>query len=622
MIPVTGVPRIDGILGACGEWATHHSLGRRAMTRIPDQGARPVGWILALGAACLLAASHWLAPRLDAAWIDGVSRGRAVAGAEAAGQVVLVGLDERSLKAFPDEPLALWHRHFGELLSALAQASPKAVGLDVNLPDHSFGRLDPGADLALLQGLVRLDAACPLVLGLTVTADGQPRPILPAAAQVVGDAGQALVQWKPDPDGVVRRFTERLHGAGSAPTLAGQVARRLGRPVGEGLLDYQGASRVPYVPFHQVVAWARQGDADALRRAFGGRVVLIGSVLPFEDRLPQAVDLNGWGEHNVRGMPGVLLHLQALRNLLGSGFIQPWPLWAAWGLAGLLGPLGWVLFARPGWGLVAVLAGTVGVFAASAALLRGQAFLPPTLPTAGLLLGWACRGAVHATAQLRERRRLRSVFGGYVSPTVLDEILSGQVHPGLEAQRAHLCVLFSDVRGYTTLSEGREPEAVIAVLNRYFDRMVPLIHRHGGVLDSYMGDGIMAHFGHPKPLDSPEGAAFQCAREMLDALEAFNRELEAEGHPALKIGIGLHAGPAVVGHIGCQERHEYTAIGDTVNVASRVEGLTKDAGFPLLVTGPVAEALGSGADLVPLGPRAIKGHTALAVWGWPGSTPT
>jgi adenylate cyclase len=177
-------------------------------------------------------------------------------------------------------------------------------------------------------------------------------------------------------------------------------------------------------------------------------------------------------------------------------------------------------------------------------------------------------------------------------------------------------VLFSDVRGFTTLSEGRRPEEIVAILNRYFQRMVPAIHAHGGTLDSYMGDGIMAHFGHPASLREPCAAAFEASRAMLGELDTLNRELTVEGLAELRIGIGLHAGPAVVGYLGSRERHEYTAIGDTVNVASRVEGLTKEAGYPLVVTEAVAERLGPDAGLLPLGPRVIKGHSSMTVFGW------
>jgi class 3 adenylate cyclase/CHASE2 domain-containing sensor protein len=530
--------------------------------------------------------------------------------------VVLVGIDEATERAFP-EPLALWHRHLGTVLGGLALAQPRAVGIDLNLPARDYDNLVAGSNAALLGGLIHLKQACPVVLGITVDETGQPRPMLAPFQTVAGPEGTGFVTWEQDPDHCVRRFTEHPHHLPEAiPTLAGQLARRLGLPVGAGWLDYRSGAPVPYTALWQVEQWAARNDVAALRQAFQGKVVLVGSVLPFVDRHQQIVDLNGWGEDNQGFAPGVLLHLQALRNLLGRGFIQPVP-WAWTGLLALgLATLGWLLGRRPALGGLGCLASLALLGAGDLGVLELGHFLAPTLPMAGLLAGFAGRAGAEAWDKLRERRRLRDVFGGYVSPAILAEILAGRLKPGLRGDLAELCVLFSDVRGYTTLSEGRRPEAVIELLNRYFDRMAPAIHAHGGTVDKFLGDGIMAHFGHPASLQEPCRAAFEAARLMLQELDDLNRELTTEGLPALRIGIGLHAGEAVVGYIGSRERHEYTAIGDTVNVASRIEGLTKEAGYPLLMTAPVAERLGADTGLVPLGERALKGHTPLAVFGW------
>ena len=530
--------------------------------------------------------------------------------------VVLIGIDEATERHFR-EPHALWHHHLGAALEALAATRPKAVGVDINLPDRSFDEVQPGGDAALLKGIVLLRRSCPLVLGVTVQGDGSLRPIHAPFQTAAGPDGLGLVQWPVDPDGVVRRFTERFAGHQAAePTLAGQLARALGRTVNDGWLDYRRAAPVPYVPLWQVVAWQRSGRTEELQRLFAGKVVLVGSVLPFVDRHFQVVDLNGWGEDSRRFAPGVLLHVQALRNLLGQGLLKEVPGSVVLALTALGALLGSWLGRRVrlgglalGLALAGLTAGVAGVF------LRG-AFLPPALPVAGLVSGYLVRVVWGTVRRQRESARLKRVFGGNVSPLILKEILAGRIDPGLDGERAFLCVLFSDVRGFTTLSEGREPEAIIGVLNRYFDRMAPAIHAFGGSVDSYMGDGIMAHFGHPGGVANPCQAAFKAAQAMLVALEAFNRELAAEGHPELRIGIGLHAGDAVVGYIGSRERHEYTAMGDTVNVASRVEGLTKEAGHPLVVTEAVAERLDGPVALVPLGPRLIKGHTPMSVYGW------
>jgi class 3 adenylate cyclase/CHASE2 domain-containing sensor protein len=580
-----------------------------------NPAAERQGFRRGLGLALLLLAlaSVGAAP-LDRLAFDGTSR--FLRRREGQRGVVLVGVDEATERAYP-EPLALWHRHLGAVFQALAQAGPRAVGVDLNLPTRSFDATLPGGDAALLAGIVRLRRAAPLVLGITVDADGQARPLHKPFQTVAGAEGIGLVQWEVDPDGVVRRFTEHPHGRREAvPTLVGQLARALRLPVREGLLDYRFAPAVPYVPIQQVEAWGRDGRLDELQRAFQDKVVLVGSVLPFVDRHFQVVDLNGWGEDNRRFAPGALLHAQALENLLGRGPIRTVPLPGVLLLdLGLL-LLGLGLGGRARAGGCGALAAVGALGGAQVALQGAGWFLPPASPAMAVLIGYGVRFGLGAWAARQLAARFERAFRGLVSPPVLAKIKAGAFLPGLEGETARLCVLFSDVRGYTTLSEGRDPREIIRILNRYFDRMVPAIHAHGGAVDCFMGDGIMAHFGHPEPLANACQAAFEASRDMLAALALLNRELGAEGVPGLRIGIGLHAGEALVGNIGSRDRHDYSAIGDTVNVASRTEGLTKEAGYPLVLTEAVARDLEDRAALVDLGPRPIKGHTDMHVFGW------
>jgi len=202
------------------------------------------------------------------------------------------------------------------------------------------------------------------------------------------------------------------------------------------------------------------------------------------------------------------------------------------------------------------------------------------------------------------------------------DLLAGRADAGTAGRRREVCLLFSDIRGFTTRSEKLPPEAVVALLNRYFEEMVAAIHSHGGTVDKFIGDGLMAFFGAPQALADPAAAVFAAGREMLDRLDRLNHALVAEGDEPLAIGIGLHLGPAVIGNVGPAERHEYTAIGDAVNTCSRVEGLTKTLGCPLLVTDAVAAALPADSGLRPLGEVPIKGRAPVRVLGWaPAATP-
>ena len=199
----------------------------------------------------------------------------------------------------------------------------------------------------------------------------------------------------------------------------------------------------------------------------------------------------------------------------------------------------------------------------------------------------------------------------------MEEIVEGRLDAGLGGERRKICVMFSDIRGFTARSETMTPEQVIDFLNRYFERMANAIHDQQGTVDKFIGDGIMAFFSAPKTLEDPCFLAFTAAQNMLEGLEELNAELEIDGLSPIRIGIGLHLGDAVVGHVGSETRHEYTAIGDVVNVSSRIEGLTKDSGYQLFCSEPVVLEIGDRAHFDELGLRDIKGHTPVKVFGWP-----
>ena len=530
--------------------------------------------------------------------------------------VVLVGVDNETEHAFP-EPLALWHRHFAAVFQGLALGQARGVGVDYNLPERSFDEILPGSDAALMRGIMMLKAKGPLVLGLTLGVDFKVRPIHGPLLAVAGDGGHGLVMTQQDPDGFLRRYAEPLDDAGRpVATMAGTLARRLGLQPSPGTVDFSLGEPMTYIPFQQVAAWARAGNAQALQGAFRGKVVFIGSVLSFQDRHLMPVNLAGWEHDNQGFVPGVLFHVQTLRSLLGPGLIHGTPPWAGLLLLIAATAASWALSRWLGWGLAGLALLPCGLVAASYVLLGHQVLLPIAGPAGGVLLGFLGRTAVDGSFKIRERRRLRQVFSGYVSPAILQEIVDGRLKSGLEGHRVQLCVLFSDIRDFTTLSEKLEPEAVIALLNRYFSRMTEAIHAHGGTLDKFIGDGIMSFYGAPEPMARPCANALLTAKAMLTGLAELNAELEREGQVPLRIGIGLHYGVASVGNMGSETRHEYTAIGDTVNTASRIEGLTKGSGFALLVSQSVIEQLGSQDDFVFLGDKPLKGRAPMAVYGW------
>lgn len=183
---------------------------------------------------------------------------------------------------------------------------------------------------------------------------------------------------------------------------------------------------------------------------------------------------------------------------------------------------------------------------------------------------------------LEERRRVRSLLGKVVSPAIAEELLSRKIELGGEERQ--VTVLFSDVRGFTTLCEGAAPGTILNLLNRYLTRMTAVIENHGGVVDKYIGDAIMALFGAPLQMEDEAGSAVLTAMDMCTAAAQLNAELEAEGSPPLRLGVGVNTGQVVAGNMGSETRLNYTVIGDAVNIASRVEGLTKRYGVEIIVT--------------------------------------
>ena len=222
-------------------------------------------------------------------------------------------------------------------------------------------------------------------------------------------------------------------------------------------------------------------------------------------------------------------------------------------------------------------------------------------------LGQLATAFNHMTAGLAERDRVRDLLGKVVSPEIATQLLRSDLKLGGEERV--VTILFCDLRDFTTLSERLAPTDVLALLNRYLDRMSTIIEQHGGVIDKYIGDAIMALFGAPVAAAKAPERAIAAAREMARALDILNRELVAEGKPALVFGIGINTARVVAGNMGSKTRLNYTVIGDGVNLASRLEGLTKDPayGTPIIVSEATLAAMQERPPARELGEVKVKG---------------
>jgi adenylate cyclase len=310
-------------------------------------------------------------------------------------------------------------------------------------------------------------------------------------------------------------------------------------------------------------------------------------------------------------MPGVQVHAAVADDILSNRFIRQAGTGARMAtvtVAALL--VGSVSTLLPAWWATAVTAVLVTVLSAIATQLFGTGYWlnlsQPVLASAVALFGGV---AYQYFFEGRETRKMKKLFGRYVSKDVYEQLVANPSLARLGGHRRDMTVLFSDIRGFTAVSEHAQPEDIVRMLNEYFTRMVELVFARQGTLDKFVGDMVMALFG--APLDDPRHAdhAVDAALDMVGALAALNARWQAEGRPALDIGIGINTGPMIAGNIGSDAIMSYTVIGDAVNLGSRLESLNKQYGTRIIISDATRQRLSSPYQLRPLGDVLVKGKT-------------
>ena len=446
-------------------------------------------------------------------------------------------------------------------------------------------------------------------------------------------AGNGFFNMVPDVDGTIRWFLltilygsdffapeglVALHHYQGRPPLAltlshlGVEEIRLGRqeipvdPHGRVLINFRGPTGT--IPTYSAAALL---DGRLPGQVLKDKIVLVGAT---------ATGIYDLRVTPFSGIyPGVEVQATAIDNLLKHDLIS----YSRYGLLRMLliilglGVLLGVLLRRLSavWGFIAAL-GILSVFTGLNYLLfsRLNVYLELFYPLLGITLIYVGISLQKFLAEERERLRVRKAFESYVAPAVVQEMLKHPEQLRLGGERREITLLFTDIRGFTSISEKleKEPQSLVGMLHDFLNPMSNIIINHGGTIDKYMGDAIMALFG--APLVQPEHARLACraALDMTVALKNLNVHWQSLGRPVLRIGVGINSGPVTVGNMGSDRLFDYTAIGDNVNLASRLEGLNKYYGTNILISQSTAQLIGDGFILREVDRVLVKGKAQAA----------
>jgi adenylate cyclase len=529
--------------------------------------------------------------------------------------IVVVKVDDATFQALNLQwPFS--RRVHARLIDRIAAEHPAAIAYDVQFTESSGGSADASQadEVALLNAIN--DAHGRTVFSTTETnAKGQTRFL----GSVNGTKLLRLVGSRPanglfpfDADGAIRRESFSI---GHLRTLAVVTAgladhRRISSskfPHNSAWIDYVGpAGTFPSVSF-----------SDALKgrlppNFFRGKIVVVGATAPtLQDIHPTSTDSQ---------MSGPEIQANAIDTVLRGLPLSSAAGWVNIALIVLLSVAVPLASLRTGPIAVTAIALAIGVLFTIAVQLafNSGTIVSFVYPLAGLILSAAGALAVQLMTEAFERLRVRDLFARFVPENVVDEVLASADGLRLGGVQREGTVMFTDLRGFTSLAESLTPARVIEVLNRYLSEMSDAILDHGGTLVAYMGDGIMAVFGAPLAQADHADRALGAAREMLEVrLPRFNQWLRSENlSEGFRMGIGLNSGHVMSGHVGSERRVEYTAVGDTTNTASRIEALTKGTPHQLFLSGTTKEALLSPPDdLLAVGESEIRGRTAkIQLW--------
>lgn len=551
--------------------------------------------------------------------------------------VVVVAIDGETYDTppFKGSPTQTWTREIGRVLGSITEGGAKVIGFDVIFPssieqseipfgDASFGSRVKGFDRDYLIALRKLSDSGKLVLGEILSNDHPDRP--DRAQQLAVKNNIRALNVHTDADNVIRRIPLSFSIDGEpVATMAVELAARAldvkpetgssgvtalagyaipGAVPNTLTLNFRSMGRdIPAYSFADLRACVEKGDRDFFHRAFDGKIVLLGSILTFDDRKLTSMHLSGGydgipmqrcalpapastAQQARSAVAGVFVHATAVRNLLEHDAIAEvgFPLRTILTIVFAAIIVAAACLLAPTGAAITWLGLTVAYAAVAVSTFAHTIALPLTEPVLAGLTALALMIGYRFVIADREERFLRKSFALYLAPEVIDGMVASGKMPVLGGEMRDITMFFSDLSGFSSIAEKMTPSELVALMNDYLSAMTDIIESHGGYVDKYIGDSIVAMFGAPAD-DSDHarnavGAALQCR----DRLEELN-----ESHPAfrgrgLAHRIGLNSGEAVVGNIGSRRRFNYTVMSDTVNLASRLEGANKYFGTVIMAS--------------------------------------
>jgi len=553
-----------------------------------------------------------------------------------------VSVDDETLLALKDDPLAFWAPHFGKAIETLNRAGAKVIGLDfiyqvsaeswlrkLDLPDSQISRsYDAPLRAALASGNTIL------ITQLVTRKNGELELLTPPPDQLLllpnGLNDLGIANLHPDEDAHVRRFIPildpdpraagmgfgmqlALRAAGKDPLAPGwEIARsRIERTVQPRLVGYAGPpGTIPTVSMNALLK--PDALADPAVSALKGKVVIIAANNAGSSDLHFTPYSRG---ARAQQMAGGEIHANIVETILSGRYpvALSAPLEIAY-IVLLLSVATYFFLKLPvGWGAAFAAGLAVIVSLPAFAAFQFDQVLPVAELQIGIGIAFLMTLGLRLTGEERERARIRRIFGRYVSDEVVTKLLSDAHRPDLGGEVFVVTVLFSDIRNFTTISERLTAQEVVEMLNAYFTRVCEPIFAQGGTVDKYIGDAVMAVFGSPVQHPDHARRALRAALGMAEAAGEFKQWMTArfpdKTLPEFGIGIGINTGEAVIGDIGTPKRKEFTAIGDTVNAASRLEGATKDLKCVIAASEATVLAAGPGVKTGITDEIKVKGKT-------------